>query len=152
MIQRIQSACLLLVTGLLIASMCLPLGYFLNENEVVTYIFKAVGIRDMGNRFHPTWGLAVILLICIIIAFTTIFFYKRRILQIKMLIFNNILLIGYYIDIATFYFMAKGKPETSSFQISWALCFPMIAIILNYLAIRAIKRDEAMVRAADRLR
>ncbi|KAA6334163.1 hypothetical protein EZS27_017493 [termite gut metagenome] len=152
MIQRIQSAYLLLATGLLIAGMCLPLGYFLNENEVVTYIFKATGIRDLETGFHPTWGLAAILLLCILITFTTIFLYKRRILQIKMTIFNNILLIGYYIDIVIFYFMTKGKPETTSFQLSWALCFPAIAIILNYLAMRAIKRDEAMVKAMDRIR
>ena len=36
--------------------------------------------------------------------------------------------------------------------IFWALCFPLIAIILNYLAMRAIGRDEAMIHAADRLR
>jgi hypothetical protein len=132
MIQRIQSAYLLLVIGLLIAG--------------------TVSIRDMGTGFHSTWGLSVILLICILIAFITIFLYKRRILQAKMILFNNILLTGYYIDIAIFYFMAKGKPEISSFQLSWTLCFPVIAMIINYLAIRSIKRDEAMVKAADRLR
>ncbi|KAA6322419.1 hypothetical protein EZS27_028037 [termite gut metagenome] len=132
MIQRIQSVYLLLVTGLLIAGM--------------------VGIRDMGTGFHSTWGLSVILLVCTLIAFITIFLYKRRILQTKMILFNNILLVGYYIDIITFYFMTKGNPETSSFQLSWTLCFPVIAMIINYLARRAIKRDEAMVKATDRLR
>ena len=40
----------------------------------------------------------------------------------------------------------------ASFQVGWALCLPAISIILNYLAFRAIYRDEVMVRAADRLR
>jgi hypothetical protein len=47
--------------------------------------------------------------------------------------------------------MLKSDLE-ASFRISWALSFPLIAIILNYLALRAIGRDEVMVKAADRLR
>ena len=33
-----------------------------------------------------------------------------------------------------------------------AMCLPLGSIILNILAIRAIGRDEVMVKAADRLR
>ena len=44
------------------------------------------------------------------------------------------------------------RSDDTSFQFHWALCFPLIAIILNYLAMRAIGRDEAMIHAADRLR
>ena len=50
----------------------------------------------------------------------------------------------------------KGIPSSSShtltFQLGWALCLPVVAIILNYLAFRAIYKDEVMVKAADRLR
>ena len=53
---------------------------------------------------------------------------------------------------AFFAFFFVLRSDETSFQFHWALCFPLIAIILNYLAIRAIGRDEAMVHAADRLR
>ena len=33
---------------------------------------------------------------------------------------------------------------SATFQISWALCLPLISIILNWLAVRAIGRDEVM--------
>jgi hypothetical protein len=151
MIQRIQSVYLLLVAGLLVAGMCLPLGYFRGESGADMYIFKPLGV-EMGNGFYATWGLFVIILLCAGIAFATIFFYKKRVLQIRMTVFNSVLLIGYYLAIAAFYLMLRSKSGMGSFQISWALCFPAIAIILNYLAIRAIGRDEVMVKTIDRLR
>ena len=149
MIQRIQTVYLLLVVGLLIASMCLPLGYF-TDAEAVTYTFSPLGI-SAGDVFQSSWGLFAILLLSSIIAVATIFLYKNRMLQIRMTIFNTILLIGYYFAFVAFYFVLKGDLE-ASFSINWALCLPIVAIILNYLAIRAIGRDEVLVKAADRLR
>ena len=141
MIQRIQSIYLLLVTGLLIASMCLPVGSLIDFNGAVS-VFKPLGLT-MGDTFQSTWGLFCILMLAAIVAFATIFLFKNRILQIRMTIFNSLLLVGYYMAFFAFFFVL---------QFHWALCFPLIAIILNYLAIRAIGRDEAMVHAADRLR
>lgn len=149
MIQRIQSVYLLLVTALLVASMCLPVGSFIGANGA-TYVFKPLGV-EINEAFSSTWGLFGILLLSAIVAFATIFLFKNRMLQIRMSIFNSILLIGYYMAFLAFLFVLK-RDLTASFQISWALCLPLVCIILNYLAIRAIGRDEVMVKAADRLR
>lgn len=149
MIQRIQTVYLLLVVGVLITCMCLPLGYFTNA-EIVTYTFSSLGVRS-GEVFQSSWGLFCILLLSTIVAFATVFLYKNRVLQIRMTIFNSILLVGFYLAFIAFYFALKGDLE-ASFRIHWALCLPLIGIILNYLAIRAIGRDEVLVKAADRLR
>lgn len=149
MIQRIQTVYLLLVVGLLIAGMCLPLGYF-TDAEAVTYTFSSLGI-NAGDAFQSSWGLFAILLLSSFVALATIFLYKNRMLQIRMTIFNTILLIGFYLAFIAFYFIIKGDLE-ATFRIHWALCLPLVAIILNYLAIRAIGRDEVLVKAADRLR
>jgi len=149
MIQRIQTVYLLLVVGLLIVSMCLPLGYF-TDAEAVEYTFSPLGIRS-GDVFQSSWGLFCILLLSSIIALATVFLYRNRMLQIRMTIFNTILLIGFYLAVVAFYLVLKGDLE-ATFRINWALCLPLVAIILNYLAIRAIGRDEVLVKAADRLR
>lgn len=149
MIQRIQSVYLLLVTALLIASMCLPVGGFIGVDGA-TYVFKPLGVVA-NETFYSTWGVFGILLLSAIVAFATIFLFRNRMLQIRMSIFNSILLIGYYMAFLAFMFVFK-KDLNASFQVSWALCLPVICIILNYLAIRAIGRDEVMVKAADRLR
>ena len=60
MIQRIQSIYLLIVTGLLIAAMCLPVGQFIASDGVTAYIFKPLGVtltEDTGEykRRHASF-------------------------------------------------------------------------------------------------
>ena len=141
MIQRIQTVYLLIVVGLLITAMCLPMGYFIDA--MGEHPFKALGLEVNGGLFG-------ILMVSTIVAVATIFLYKNRMLQIRMTIFNSLLLVGYYIAALAFYFALKN--DENMFRIGWALCLPLVSIILNILAIRAIGRDEVMVKAADRLR
>ena len=147
MIQRIQTVYLLIVTGLLITAMCLPMGYF--TDTMGEHSFKALGI-ELNGAYESTWGLFCILLLSTIVAVSTIFLYKNRMLQIRMTIFNSLLLVGYYIAFLAFYFALKN--DANMFRVGWALCLPLVSIILNILAVRAIGRDEVMVKAADRLR
>ena len=129
MIQRIQSVYLLVVTILLIVCMCTP----------------ADGVKD-----YAPWAMFVILVVAALLSFTTIFMFKKRMLQIRMTIFSTILLVGYYATLITFIFMLKD--DSMTFSASWTLCLPFVAIILNWLAIRAIGKDEVLVKAYDRLR
>lgn len=147
MIQRIQTVYLLIVTALLIASMCLPIGTFTDGAGV--YAFKPLGMELLG-AFQSTWGLLGILILSAMTALVTIFLFKNRMLQVRMTVFNSILLIGYYGAVLAFYF--AFKTDANTFQLHWALCLPFIAILFNLLAMRAIKHDENMVKATDRLR
>ena len=149
MIQRIQTIYLLLVTALLITSMCLPVGSFIGADAAM-YVFKPLGV-EMNGTLYSTWGVFGILLLSAIIAFATIFLFKNRMLQIRMTVFSSVLLIGYYLTFIVFMFILKGRLD-AGFHLSWGLCQPLISIILNYLAIRAIGKDEVLVKAADRLR
>ena len=134
MIQRIQSVYLLVVTVLLVVAMCLPAGHFIAADGVNTLAFKPLGVTLADGGFQSTWGLFGLLL------------------QVRMTIFNSVLLIGYYVVFGVFWYVLKGRLDVTGFQVGWALCLPAVCIILNYLAFRAIYRDEVMVKAADRLR
>lgn len=147
MIQRIQTVYLLIVAGLLITAMCLPMGYFIDT--MGEHPFKALGM-GVNDAFQSTWGLFGILMFSTLVAAATIFLFKNHMLQIRMTIFNSLLLVGYYIAFIAFYFALKN--DANMFRIGWALCLPLVSIILNILAVRAIGRDEVMVKAADRLR
>ena len=46
----------------------------------------------------------------------------------------------------------EGKFTDIALNVKIALSFPIIALILDYLAIRNIGADEALVRSLDRLR
>ncbi|MDE5759507.1 DUF4293 domain-containing protein [Bacteroides sp.] len=151
MIQRIQSVYLLLVTVLLVMAMCMPIGQFIGADGVTAYLFKPLGVNLADGEFQSTWGLFGILLLGAVIALCSIFLYRNRMLQVRMTIFGSLLLVGYYIAFFVFMFVLKDELD-ASFQLGWALCLPLVAIILNYLAFRGIYRDELMVKAADRLR
>lgn len=124
MIQRIQSFYLLIVTGLLITAMCLPMGYFIDTTG--EHPFKALGI-DVNGIFQSTWGIFGILMLSALVAFATIFLYKNRMLQIRMSIFNSLLLVGYYIAFIAFYFALKSNAICSvlvgRFAYHWCLSF-----------------------------
>ena len=150
MIQRIQSVYLFVVTVLLVVAMCLPVGmYVLPDGSVATFANWGVCLDEVCN--NSVWGMFALLLLSAIVALSTIFLYRNRILQIRMTVFNCLLLVGYYLTFAAF-LVVFGNRLDATFHGKWGVCLPLICVILNYLAIRAIGKDEAMVRAADRLR
>lgn len=147
MIQRIQSVYLLVVTILLVACLCTPLATSIYDGNVSKFTNLYVMAEDGAKEYSP-WALFAILLIASLISFGTIFLYKKRMLQIRLTIFNTILLVGYYATLITFICMSEWTDLTAS----WTICLPLVAIILNWLAIRAIGKDEMLVKAYDRLR
>jgi hypothetical protein len=102
-----------------------------------------------GTKDFAPWALFVILLVVAILSFGTIFLFKKRMLQIRLTIFSSVVLIGYYMALVAYIFMLA---EEASFSPSWTICLPFVCLILNWLAIRGIGADEALVKAYDRLR
>ncbi len=152
MIQRIQSVYLLVNVVLLIVCMCNPVAAFIGADGSVSPFYN-LGVDVVGvGRETSCWGMFAILLLSAIVALGTIFLFKNRMLQIRMTIFNIILLIGYYATFVAFVIAYSGRLEGSSFALRFAICLPFVAIVLSFLAVRAIGKDEVMVRAADRLR
>lgn len=149
MIQRIQSVYLLVVTILMIVCMCSPVGSIIaNTNEISEFGNLCITMPD-GTKDYAPWALFAILLVVAILSFVTIFLFKKRMLQIRLTIFSCVVLIGYYLALVAYIFMLA---ENTNFTPSWTICLPFIALILNWLAIRGIGADEALVKAYDRLR
>lgn len=152
MIQRIQSIYLLLVTILLVVTLCLPLGYFhAAANGLEEATFRTLGVTATNGDYQTTWGLFCILLVSALISFATIFLFRNRMLQIRMVIFSSLLLVGFYAVFGIFLYMLSDR-YTNGFGVGIALCLPLVSLIFNYLAFRAIYRDEVLVRSVDKLR
>lgn len=150
MIQRIQSVYLLLVTILLACSAFFTLGYFSTDSGLTKAIFNPMGVT-VEQDLLPTWALFTLLIIGAVIALVTIFLFKNRPLQLRLCIFNTILMLGYYGALIFFIFKMKST-LASEFFVDWKICLPLVALILNYLAIRGIGKDEVLVRSYDRIR
>ena len=149
MIQRIQSVYLLIVTILAIIGLCTPIGSYIGSDYSVSVLTNLCLTMADGTKDYAPWALFVLLLLAAALAFGTIFLFKKRMLQIRLTIFNSILLLGYYGTLAVFIFMLKEDQAT--FTPSWTICLPLVAVILNWLAIRAIGKEEVLVKAYDRL-
>lgn len=131
MIQRIQSAFLLAATSLLATLFFSPMAENLQESVKFTEVIPLL-IFDIITTF---------------VAFTTIFLYKNRMLQIRLSIFNTIMLLAFQ---GWIIYLFAIRPENTIFTINSV--FPIIAAILTWLAIRYIGRDEALVKSVNRLR
>ncbi|MDR3219699.1 MAG: DUF4293 domain-containing protein [Dysgonamonadaceae bacterium] len=81
-----------------------------------------------------------------VLAFVAIFLFKKRKLQIKTAWFIMLLLV-----IAIVLFLVKEDGFSIS-GITYPILIPFIAGIFDYLAIRAVKKDEQLIRSLDRLR
>jgi len=129
--------------------MCSPIGSIItNANEISELGNLCITFPD-GTKDYSPWALFVILLVVAALSFVTIFLFKKRMLQIRLTIFSCVVLIGYYMALFAYIFMLA---EDTTFSASWTICLPFAALILNWLAIRGIGADEALVKAYDRLR
>jgi hypothetical protein len=129
----------------------LPLATLHRDSEC--YLFDVFGLTacSPGAEFvYPVWGLFALTAIIALLSVVTIFLYKKRILQIRICVFNGILLIGFYGFFAFLVYMMKQNGLSAGVKIP--LSFPLISLILDYLAIRNIGADETLVRSMERLR
>ncbi|MGN0057290.1 MAG: DUF4293 domain-containing protein [Phocaeicola plebeius] len=149
MIQRIQTVYLLVVAVLMVMALSLPVGNFIAADYTITEFTNLALVAADGTADYQPWALFALLLLVGALSLGTILLYKKRMLQIRITLFCSILLIGYYATLVAFVWMHEGD---DSFAPSWSLCLPLVSIILNYLAIRAIGKDEMLVKAYERLR
>ena len=153
MIQRIQTVYLLIVAALNLAVVFLPLAVI--QSGKTFYVFGASGMsmpEPPHELVYPTWGLMALSAIISLLALVTIFLYKKRILQIRFCIFNTLLMIGFYALFAFSLWEIATVSQPFHFSMRIAVAFPLVSLILNYLAIRQIGADEALVRSLVRLR
>ena len=61
-------------------------------------------------------------------------------------------MLGFYALFGFFVWILKDQLAGAALSVKIALSFPIIALTLDYLAIRNIGADEALVRSLDRLR
>lgn len=148
MIQRIQSIYLFFASALMAVINYLPLAEFNINNQEKT-LFTTFGI---GNGIITTYPIAVIAILSAILSFIAIFMYKNRIRQIKIASISLFMSLMFYAVFIMYWWFSKDALASQETSISYGLVTPAIAVILNFLAVKAIKADEKLVRSADRIR
>ncbi|MFV0291041.1 MAG: DUF4293 domain-containing protein [Mangrovibacterium sp.] len=149
MIQRIQSVYLLLASVLIGAMFLMPFAEIANAQNQI-YEFNATGIVEEAlGIMQNGWAIAGLIGIILLIHLLSIFLYKNRILQMRILVFAILLSFG-LMGLLFFFVHRSFDDVTISYHLPMA--FPVVVAIFDYLAIRGIAKDEAMIRSLDRIR
>lgn len=155
MIQRVQTLFLLVITILSALLIFLP--------------FQSVTLPDAGHAKLPEVLLSLnpagipagtkafiyvpiaLNLIILIFSLITIFMYGNRKKQMK---FTQLLLLFSALLIGNLFVMHFFKGDETTMQTDYKIAsfFPAINAICAFLAMRFIKKDEELVRSADRIR
>ena len=147
MIQRIQTI-YMFISVVLIASLSkLKFADISVNNELYTFVSR--GIYNGEELIFN--GLAIFIFIPAIalLHVLAIFLYKKRILQIRILVFSIVLLLGLF---GLFFYFTYAGFTNAKVAFKIPVVFPVVAAILDFLAIRAIGKDEALIRSLNRIR
>lgn len=183
MIQRIQSFYLVLAVVCIILMFRFPIATYTSStingdvsaalqltNTKSVIAENGVDYHFVGDdivNFSGKWVLTLIAVITGVIALVSIFLFKNRVLQMRVVAFAflfNVVLIfllffwaingtggngGYFSTLQSTGLMGS---EITTNMLTPGTIAPIVSVILFFLAQRAIKKDEMKVRAADRLR
>jgi hypothetical protein len=147
MIQRIQTV-FILVAELLVASLYTLKFADLSVNGEL-HTFVANGIFKGENLLFNGLPIMVLIGLIVFMHLVVIFIYKKRILQIRILVFTIVLLLGLF---GMFFYFTYAGFTGAKVAFKVPVVFPIVAAILDFLAIRAIGKDEALIRSMDRIR
>jgi glucan phosphoethanolaminetransferase (alkaline phosphatase superfamily) len=152
MLQRPQTLFLLGVFLLSLLLMTGPMTRFSLEGS--EFVLKHSGLMNSnGEKMEvATWPLSLFFLLVSLLSFLNIFFYRRRIRQMRIAVFLILLNAGMVGMMFYYTIVAKGHLEGAIVLHQWRFIVPPINMILLYFAFRRIRRDELMVKAFDRIR
>jgi hypothetical protein len=116
---------------------------FLEDNSL-----SNLSVTESNNVY-----ILIVSAISAILSLISLFSFKKRVTQMKIGVLNSMLIV--IIFAVTFYQISEANkllkhPELGEYKIGFFL--PIFALISNILANYYIKRDEDLVRSADRIR
>jgi len=147
MIQRIQTVYLFISAFLIGFLFLFPFAEIAMDGAIYTFNYKGI-VLDGTLKEN---GMAISILIGIILALhgVAIQSFKNRIRQMRIIVFSILLMLGLF---GMFFFFTWYTFSEAQISYKISMVFPLVAIILDYLAIRAIGKDEALIRSIDRIR
>lgn len=153
MIQRIQSLYLFisfLSFGIFFFS---PFGYLIGA-DLTEIPIKITDNKFIYENIIMEYSMLPLLLmigfICLI-SFATIFLFKKRLLQVRLTIFNIIVQVGSF-GVLFFYLIDISKRMDLEYSTGILIILPIISAILCFLAMRAILKDEVLVQTSKHFR
>ncbi len=152
MIQRIQTLYLFLAGILVMLTYIVPIVIF--TDGTTTYNLYACHILhpETHEQLISVIPMAVLPVLSLFFSFFAIFKFKNRSFQYKLGQLNMIILIAFIIVECVYYTRISKILVDADATPYIGIFIPTIALILVFLANKAIKKDERLVKSADRIR
>lgn len=155
MIQRVQSIWLLLATLTLICMLFLPLiTKNVNETEYSIYTTglhqSLQGASGSGIKIELSIVPMALNIAAALFCFVSIFLFRNRSMQKKVILVAILIIIALCILCGINAQQLPGGISGTSVEAGTFL--PLVAALFSLLAIRGIRKDEQLLRSADRLR
>lgn len=152
MLQRIQTIYLLGSLILIALVSYLPL-LTLADSSGALYTYTAAGIfQTGGDKLMSGIYTAALFAGLGLLVLISIFLYRKRTLQMRLTIYCLLIFIGSYGIIFYYYQFAVSTIGLSLATMHFALAFPLIGAVLQFLAFNGISKDDRLVKSYDRLR
>lgn len=157
MLQRKQSLFLALAALLAFSTWLFPIATY--QRGETTYELRTSGLFTSEGVEVVDVGLkmpfSIVLTLLGVALLVTVFLYKGRPRQMRFVRGTYLLMLGviaymFITDRSVQGYLEEGGAVSASYGLSFVL--PIVALILAFMAERAIKADEELVRSADRLR
>lgn len=157
MIQRVQTIFLLLVVVLGGVFSFMPVLNFVSYDAgYIMGAYKTILVANPSVVIAKNMGVGVIEGVVILVSLIVIFMFKKRQLQIKLLKLNILLIALQIVALVMYMDVVKTTigPNASDVVVGFEFgaIIPVLSLVCTYLAIWFIKKDEKLIRAADRLR
>ena len=165
MLQRVQTVYMLASVIAILTMHFFWLASF--ATPAATYELNSMGLLCKTPGFEidqMAWDIFIVLMLMFILPLVTIFLYKHRKLQLRMLIYTAILNVLYYglflYDFNKYsdYVVALSRDAVASSTTVDAvtnimmLCMPALSIFCLVMAMRGVIYDIALLKSLDRLR
>lgn len=144
--QRKQTIFLILALIALLLTAFFPLWGLLSASGMdENRLLFAVGWK--GEGLSAMSGNLVYLVVDFILTLISVFAFKNRKRQMKLIKWSILLSVLFYAIVAF-----EAIPVYSYVKPHIGVVFPFVALILQWLAYKGVKHDDELVKAADRIR
>ena len=152
MIQRKQTLWLLLAAVCLVLTLAMPVGTIISTDLTFSDL-TVLGFGDDVNAAvgaHTPWGVLTLTALALVAAVLAIFGFKNRAKQLKTT--NIMMLLSALAIVVTYIYVQSYTPEGFMNDLKPGCVLYFVAYAAGFMARRGIRKDDELVKAADRIR
>lgn len=157
MIQRPQSIYFLAVVAialmLILGNVVIYTAQSTKTQEIYSVEYDETEIiANDGKAKEPNTWLVAFAAAIAVLAGIAIFMFKKRKLQLLLGSFNYLFILGLIVMMYMYTIQMDYFDGDSNSGFTFYAGMPLALIVLNYMALKGVTKDEKLVRSMDRLR